>query len=144
MFSKACEYGIKASIYVAGQSMQNKRASLKAIAEEINSPVAFTAKILQQLAKSNILVSTKGPSGGFEISKDRIKDVKLSSIVSAIDGDSIFNGCGLGMETCSEVKPCPVHFKFKEIRENLKKMMEATTLYELSLGIKEGFTYLRH
>lgn len=144
MFSKACEYGIKASIYVAGQSMQNKRASLKAIAEEINSPVAFTAKILQQLAKNNILESTKGPSGGFEISKDRIKEVKLSSIVSAIDGDSIFNGCGLGMETCSEIKPCPVHFKFKEIRENLKKMMEKTSLYELSLGIKEGFTYLRH
>ena len=124
MFSKACEYGIKASIYVAGQSMLGKRASLKDIATEINSPVAFTAKILQLLAKNNILESTKGPSGGFEISKDKIKNIKLAAIVSAIDGDSIFNGCGLGMETCSEVKPCPVHYKFKEIRESLKKMME--------------------
>ena len=55
MFSKACEYGIKASTYIALQSLQDKRVSLKEIAEEINSPVAFTAKILHQLAKNNIL-----------------------------------------------------------------------------------------
>ena len=65
MFSKECEYGIKASTYIALQSLQERSVSLKEIAEEIDSPVAFTAKILHQLAKNHILDSSKGPSGGF-------------------------------------------------------------------------------
>ena len=72
MFSKACEYGIKATIYIAMQSMQNSRVSLKDIAKEIDSPVAFTAKILQQLARNKIVESVKGPTGGFQIEKKKI------------------------------------------------------------------------
>ena len=143
MFSKACEYGIRAAIYIAGQSVNDNRVSLKDIANEIDSPVAFTAKILQQLVRSNILHSVKGPSGGFEIGKNELSKINLSQIVSAIDGDDIFNGCGLGMNVCSEVHPCPVHDKFKEIRDTLKNMLENTSIYELSVGIKNGSTYLK-
>jgi len=35
------------------------------IAEEIDSPTAFTAKILQQLVKNKVIHSIKGPHGGF-------------------------------------------------------------------------------
>ncbi|WP_341461480.1 hypothetical protein [Zhouia spongiae] len=44
MLSKTCEYGLKAAIFIALHSNDNNRVSLKAIAEQINSPVAFTAK----------------------------------------------------------------------------------------------------
>lgn len=143
MFSKACEYGIKAAIYIAEQSTLNNRVSLKEIAQKIDSPEAFTAKILQQLSKNNIVDSIKGPTGGFEIDKKKIDKIKLSHIVSAIDGESIYKGCGLGLKECSEKKPCPVHDKFKAIRNNLKKMLEGTNLRELALGTKEGITYLK-
>ena len=61
MFSKACEYAIKASIFIAISSYNNKKVSPKEISEEIDSPKAFTAKILQELAKNEIIKSTKGP-----------------------------------------------------------------------------------
>ena len=51
MFSKACEYGIRAAVYVALQSLDGRRVSVNEIAEEIDSPIAFTAKILQQLSR---------------------------------------------------------------------------------------------
>lgn len=143
MFSKACEYGIKATIYIAVQSNIDKRVSLKEIAKEINSPEAFTAKILQQLAKNDIIDSVKGPAGGFEIEKKKMGKIKLSHIVSAIDGDSIYKGCGLGLKECSEKKPCPVHDKFKIIRNELKQMLESTDLLKLALDMKEGLTYLK-
>ena len=143
MFSKACEYGIRAAIYIAGQSMQDKRVSLKDISSEIDSPVAFTAKILQLLAKNKILKSVKGPNGGFEISSVRLKEIKLVEIVSAIDGDELFQGCGLGLKQCNEQKPCPVHHKFKAIRNNLKNMLENTSLDELSKGLSNGITFLK-
>lgn len=142
MFSKACEYAIRATIYIAVQSNQDKRVGIKDIAKEIDSPEAFTAKILQQLSKNNIVNSIKGPNGGFEIGKQEMHKIKLSKIVSAIDGDTIYKGCGLGFKQCSEKQPCPVHDKFKVVRNELRNMLETTTILELSLGLKSGLTFL--
>ncbi len=143
MFSKACEYGIRAAIYIAGQSMQDKRVSLKGISKKIDSPEAFTAKVLQMLAKNNIIKSVKGPNGGFDMDKKQMAKIKLSDIVYAIDGDSIYRGCGLGLKECSEKRPCPLHDKFKSIREELTSMLETISIYELSIGLKDGLTFLR-
>lgn len=143
MFSKACEYGIRAVIYIAGQSSQSRRVSLKDIAREIDSPEAFTAKILQLLARNHIIDSIKGPSGGFQIDPDNMDKIKLIHVVTAIDGDGIFNACGLGLKECSASQPCPVHDKFKVIRDELRKMLEGTSLSELSLAQTEGLTFLK-
>ena len=143
MFSKACEYGIRAVIQIAVQSQEGKRVSLKRVSKEINSPEAFTAKILQLLAKNDIISSVKGPNGGFEIDRKKMNEIKLSQIVSAIDGDAIYKGCGLGLKNCSEIHPCPVHNKFKKIRNDLRDMLENTSVYELSRGLKKGITFLR-
>lgn len=142
MFSKACEYAIRATIYIAVQSNQDKRVGIKDIAKEIDSPEAFTAKILQQLSKNHIVNSIKGPNGGFEIDKQEMNKIKLSKIVSAIDGDTIYKGCGLGFKECSEKQPCPVHDKFKVVRNELRNMLETTTILELSQGLKKGLTFL--
>ncbi|WP_430613522.1 RrF2 family transcriptional regulator [Flavobacterium sp. JP2137] len=143
MFSKTCEYAIRATIFIAAESYRDQRVGLQDIAIKIDSPEAFTAKILQTLVKHKVINSTKGPSGGFDIPKDLIAQIKLAQIVSAIDGDAVYNSCAIGLKQCSEVQPCPVHNKFKNIREELKKMLCTTTLEELALGIKSGSTYLK-
>jgi len=143
MFSKACEYGIKASIFIAINSYEDRRVNSKEISEEINSPTAFTAKILQALVRHKIVKSLKGPYGGFSIEKNKISSIKLSQIVRAIDGDKIFNGCGLGLHTCNEEHPCPVHDKFKIVRRELKDLLENTNLMQLALDIKSGTTFLK-
>ncbi|MFD2099119.1 RrF2 family transcriptional regulator [Flagellimonas iocasae] len=143
MFSKACEYGIRSAVYIALQSMEGRRVSVNKIAEEIDSPIAFTAKILQQLSRSKIIHSVKGPTGGFEIERARMDEVKLSMIVHAIDGDEIYVGCGLGLKECNANKPCPLHDKFVDIRNDLRNMLENTSLYELATGLEVGLTYLK-
>jgi len=143
MFSKACEYGIRATIYIAMQSLEGNRVNLKEIAAAIDSPVAFTAKILQQLVKNNIVESVKGAQGGFQIERSRIDSIKLNQVVFAIDGDKIFKGCALGLSECDESLPCPVHFKFKEIRDKLEQMTKETGIYELATGLELGSTFLK-
>ncbi|MFD2824001.1 RrF2 family transcriptional regulator [Lacinutrix iliipiscaria] len=143
MFSKACEYGIRASIFIAKNSYEGRRVSPKEISKEIDSPQAFTAKILQDLVRHGIINSVKGAYGGFEIDKKDIATIKLSQIVIAIDGNTVFNGCGLGLQTCNENHPCPVHDQFKIIRTELKEMLESTNLEELALNIKSGASFLK-
>lgn len=143
MFSKACEYGIKAAIYITIESQKNERVGLKSIAEAIDSPEAFTAKILQKLSREEIITSVKGPHGGFEINKTKAAEIKLRDVVFAIDGNDIYQGCALGFQKCNEKKPCPMHNKFKEIRSDLKEMLESTSLLDLSNDINKGISFLK-
>jgi Rrf2 family protein len=143
MFSKACEYGIRASIFIAEQSLLDKKVSLKDIAKAIDSPEAYTSKILQQLSRNFIINSDKGPTGGFSMSKQELEEVKLSTVVTAIDGDAIYKGCGLGLKNCNEKMPCPVHNQFKVVREELREMLETTLVKSLTMDLKDGLTFLK-
>lgn len=134
MFSRACEYAIKIMIYIAGNEQEGRRTGVKEISEAINSPVAFTAKILQQLVKRELLVSYKGPTGGFELAPKR--EIKLIDIVIAIDGNKLMEDCVLGFETCSGKNPCPVHFRFIEIREQLNETLLSTEIRDPELITK--------
>ena len=143
MFSKACEYAIRSAVFISVSSLKGMRVGFKEIAKETDAPEAFVAKILQKLVKGGIIESVRGAGGGFEIPVDRLEQIKLCEIVQVIDGDTIYKGCGLGLAQCSETHPCPVHFKFKAIRNELKEMLETTTLKELAQGTKSGYTFLK-
>ncbi|MBO0593581.1 Rrf2 family transcriptional regulator [Cellulophaga sp. E16_2] len=127
MFSKSCEYGLRAVLFIAQHSEKDTKVSMSTISEEINSPQAFTAKIVQKLTRAEIVYSLKGPYGGFSILPEKM-DTKLSEIVTILDGDSIYKGCALGLKQCDASSPCPLHFKFIEIRDNLQEMLETTSL----------------
>ncbi len=137
MFSKACEYGIRAVIYIWSQSKKGNKLGVKDICKEIDAPEYFTAKILQSLAKQDIVSSTKGPNGGFYISKEQ-ENIHLMDLVVAIDGDKLFNGCGLGLKQCSETNPCPIHHGYKEIREGLARLLKTKTLRDLADEVSSG------
>ena len=143
MFSKACEYGIRASIYIAEQSLIDRKVGLIEVAQAIESPAAYTSKILQLLTRNNIINSGKGPTGGFSMDANELATIRLSDIVLAIDGDDIYNGCGLGLRKCNEKEPCPVHNQFKKIRDDLKLMVETTTIKSLAEDFEKGLTFLK-
>jgi Rrf2 family iron-sulfur cluster assembly transcriptional regulator len=142
MFSKTCEYGIRAVIYISSKGSQDSKIGIPDICRNIEAPVQFTAKILQTLVHSNIVTSQKGVNGGFYLNGQQ-KQKQLIEVVRAIDGDKLFSGCGLGLKSCSEKEPCPLHDKFKAIRSSLKRMMEQTTIDEMSKMLKNGRSFLR-
>ena len=143
MFSKTCEYGLRAIIFIAQQSTKNTKVSLATISDAINSPQAFTAKVLQQLTRNNIVKSIKGPYGGFYINIDELNVIKLSDVVNILDGNSIYTKCGLGLIKCNDKKPCPLHCKFVEVREKLKEMLETTTLSTMVCDLNSDVFYLK-
>jgi len=142
MFSKACEYAIRSSIYIASQSILGHRVNLQEVAKKIESPEAFTSKILQKLVKDKIIKSVKGPGGGFEVEINQMAKIKLIRIVQAIDGD-VLNRCSLGLDECSDHQPCPFHNKYKPIKNKLLDVFGKTSLHDLIKGLKNGETYLK-
>ena len=142
MFSKTCEYGIRAVIYISATGTPENKIGIADISSNIEAPVHFTAKILQPLVHADIISSKKGVNGGFYMyPKQKLRT--LIEVVRAIDGDVLFSGCGMGLKKCSDEEPCPMHDKFKAIRNSLKAMMEQTTVDDMAIMLKNGRTFLR-
>ncbi|RIY09280.1 Rrf2 family transcriptional regulator [Hymenobacter rubripertinctus] len=144
MFSKACEYGIRAAIYIGQQSAElGRRVGLRDVAAEIDSPEAFTAKVLQQLVRAGLLTSVKGPTGGFELTAQQLATVTLRQIVVAIDGGDMLQGCALGLPQCSAQQPCPLHYQFLPIRDQLNEVLRTHTIGELAGKVHDGLGFLK-
>jgi len=136
MFSKSCEYGIRALTVIGKAQAQNKKVGIKEICRIAETPESFTAKILQNLVKQNILSSQKGPAGGFYFTRD-LKEISLIEIVKVIDGDGIFNKCGLGMARCDAKNPCPLHNQYEKVRSELLDMCNSNNLFQLTQDLHE-------
>jgi Rrf2 family protein len=143
MFSKACEYGIRAAIYVAQQSAAGHRVSLNEIARAIGSPESFTAKVLQQLVRAELMESYKGPAGGFELTTAQLGEVTLRQIVVAIDGGAMLKSCALGLPHCSAKHPCPLHYQFLPVRDQINEVLSRHAIGELASGVSDGLSFLK-
>lgn len=141
MFSKTCEYGLRASVLIAIGSVNGNNLGIKEIAKEIGSPMYFTGKILQSLVKSKIISSTKGPKGGFFLAADA-KPVPVIRILEVLGCANFFYNCALGLQHCSDKHPCPIHNEFKPYREGLLDLLSRTTIQQLADDIRSGNTYL--
>lgn len=143
MFSKSCEYAIKAMLYVAQKSKDGVNVGVRDVAAGIDAPEHFIAKILQDLAKKKLVGSVKGPNGGFYM--DSIKNKSsIADVVKAIDGDKIYTDCVIGLTSCSEKRPCPVHFEYKEIKRNLITMLENNTIADFNEKLDTSKFFLKN
>lgn len=142
MFSKACEYAIRAVIFIHGQSAMGSRVSVQCISEETGVPGHFMAKVLQTLRSAGVVSSAKGPSGGFYLNDEQQRQA-LINVVRAIDGDKIFSGCGLGLPYCSEQNPCAIHHEFAAVRDSLHHMLHTSKISDLSAQVLDGGVLLK-
>lgn len=142
IFSKTCEYGIRSVFFIAHRTENGTKVGIKEIAKGISSPEHFLAKILQDLSKRGIVKSVKGPHGGFYMDESNLQR-PLADVVEAIDGNGLFTGCGLGLVSCSESKPCPLHNEFKVIRKNIHQMLISTTIKDFNGDLSLGITNLK-
>ncbi|MCB0374641.1 MAG: Rrf2 family transcriptional regulator [Sinomicrobium sp.] len=143
MLSNASKYAINAVLYLAIASSEDRKIGSREIAGAIDVPVPFLAKLLQNLARKNIISSSKGPGGGFYLTREN-RELKLISIVEHIDGLSKFEDCILGLKDCSSEKPCPIHFSVQPFKEMMFRQLNDNTIESFAVKIRRGETFLHY
>lgn len=135
MLSNTCKYALRALIYMAKFSKDDTRIGIRKISEDLNLSSPFLGKILQNLVKQKLLVSTKGPNGGFSLAKQP-EEISLWDIVVNVDGEDYFTNCLIGLRPCKAHDPsrpfCPVHFKYEELRQQTATFYRETSLRTIS------------
>lgn len=135
LFSRQCEYALQAVMYLALKP-DRERTSIREMAKKIDIPYHFLAKILQDLTYKGVLVSQKGPTGGFALAKSA-KEITLFDIIEAIDGAGFATNCVLGFPECSGKNPCAVHEKWGEVREDIRAMLVNKSVAQMAREMKK-------
>ena len=128
--SSACEYAIRAMTYVAGFE-PGKRLLARDVSAHERIPGPFLGKIFQTLVRAGLLKSSKGPGGGFALTKDP-GTISLYDIYQAIDGATYLDACAVGLARCTDETPCPLHERWKPIRERIRQYLQTTSLADMA------------
>jgi Rrf2 family protein len=130
MFSRSAEYAIRAMTFLALQPT-GKLTGAREISEAENIPMPFLWKILRNLARRKLVRSFKGVGGGYVLARPA-KVICVQDVLQATEDRNLTEGCILGLASCSEEKPCPLHYSWKELREKLANTLCRTTFAELA------------
>jgi len=131
IYSKPCEYAIRAMSYLARQGGRDRAARAKQLAEAENLPAPVLGKVLQELARKGLLDSRRGPGGGFRLAR-RPELITLRDVVAAVDGLDGFLECAVGLERCADDAPCPLHDGWKLLRSRMMEYLESITVAQMA------------
>jgi Rrf2 family protein len=127
MLSHTVEYAVRATVYIARNHPEPAR--VPEIARAVRAPKNYLAKILGTLARADVLDSSRGPAGGFSLTRDPA-DIALADIVTAIEGTEV-RRCLLGTGRCGENPSCPAHRSWAPIADSVDDFFGKTTLADL-------------
>lgn len=137
LYSSAAEYAIRALTRLAlSQTESDQPSSVKKLAECEGIPQHFLGKVFQTLVRAGVLSSTRGPHGGFTLARPA-SHITLYEIVQAIDGTESLERCIIGLAGCNEQYPCPHHYRWKPVRDQIREYLQGTTLADLAHALRE-------
>jgi Rrf2 family protein len=135
LFSRRCELALQAVLFVA-QRRDGRLTSIKELTTALGIPYHFVAKILQDLSQKGLLLSHKGPKGGFALGM-RAEDITLFQIIEAIDGTGFTRNCVLGFQECNDRNRCALHEKWAACRDGVYEMLVGKSVQELSADMRK-------
>jgi Rrf2 family protein len=127
MLSASCHYGLQAMLYIACHSEHNKNVDLKSIVSAQLIPSHYLSKILQLLVRQKLLVSMKGPTGGYQLAREA-DSIQLLDVIEAIDGLDAFKKCGIFNGSCNKENPCSIHNEFRKSMNDIKLLYKSRKL----------------
>jgi len=132
IYTDSGKYAIRALTYMASQDTQDVPASAADVAAAEHIPPYYLAKVLQDLARVDLLSSVRGRGGGFLLRRPA-KDIRVLEILEAVENiKRITTECVLGLDQCNDSVPCPMHETWKKFREEFLARITSLTLADLA------------
>jgi Rrf2 family protein len=83
--TRASSYALHAVAYMAAQKTHDVPIASHKIADARGIPERFLLKVLKPLVGAQVLMSIKGPNGGYQLARAP-GDISLLEIIEAVDG----------------------------------------------------------
>ena len=132
--SKRGEYGLRAMIFLARATSEDKRVTIGDIAESENIPAKFLEQILLALKNSGLLQSKMGAGGGYYLANPP-EEITLGQIKRVLDGpiapircvsQMAYEPCG-----CPDEEHCGLRLAMKDVRDAISIILDNTSLADV-------------
>jgi Rrf2 family protein len=119
--TRETDYALRCILYLSER--QGQISMIDVIATEMQIPKSFLAKILQKLARADLVKSFRGVKGGFQLARAP-QEITLLDVVEAIEGEVEMNVCASDRTRCIRSSDCPVHPAWVEIRNDFRNILK--------------------
>ena len=137
--SKKADYALMALQYIAsvqfGDVAKARVVNTKEIAEEHHIPVELLAKVLQTLAKQDMIESQNGPKGGYVLQRNP-KSITIAQVLEAIEGPLGITDCYHEKDQglCSQWNHCNIRTPLLRVQESIYQLLNSMSINDMLLG----------
>lgn len=130
MLSQTAEYALRAVVHIAQHQEEGGWVRVDDIAGALSVPRNYLSKILHQLGREELLLSARGPGGGFRLALPA-GSLPLLRVVDVFDRVAARSGCLMGRPRCSDATPCAAHVRWKAAMEPMLAFFRNTSVADL-------------
>ena len=127
MISQTAEYALRAIVYLGNQA--GEPSTTAQLANEIDAPPSYLAKVMKGLTRAGIVGSQRGLHGGFTLARDP-SDVTILDVVNAVDAFHRIPHCPLGRPAHTSGL-CPLHRRMDNVMAAAENTLQHTSIGEV-------------
>ena len=126
--SRLADYATVIMQWLAAHTDQPYSAAV--IAEQTQITVPTVSKLLKILQEVNLLQSTRGPAGGYQLSRPAT-EIDLYEIIAAIDGNPAMTVCSVSEHDCEMHEGCHMRGNWQFINQMVADLLKGYSLADM-------------
>ncbi|WP_024850739.1 Rrf2 family transcriptional regulator [Hydrogenovibrio kuenenii] len=103
--------------------------TLAMISERQDISLSYLEQIFAKLKKSDLVLSARGPGGGYRLSRNP-GEISVSEVIAAVNEDLEARKCK-GKENCKGGEECLSHELWSDLSEMIEQFLENITLEKI-------------
>lgn len=133
---KLTDYAIIVLGHMAREPSRTYAATDLADLAGLAAPTA--SKILKSLTRAEVLTSTRGVKGGYQLARQP-EQTTIASIIYALEGPIALTECGLEQDACQQAASCDIRGNWRVINHAIRTALESVTLADMAKPVPDEF-----
>lgn len=121
-------YAVTAMLDLA-LNAEDKPITLVEISKRQEISLSYLEQLFARLRKHNLVHSTRGPGGGYQLASDA-KDINVANVINAVDEVVDARRCK-GKHNCQGDQECLTHELWSDLSKQMQKFLSSITLAQL-------------
>ena len=126
--TKSADFAMRTVIHLA--TPQAKGVTMPILSERLGIPYNHLSKIIQTLAKAQIIQTRQGKNGGVALLRDP-DQISLKTIVDLIDGPTRLADCLVDKNYCSLSGMCQLKTALSEVQHQIDLILDQQKISKL-------------
>jgi len=141
-FGVGVDYSLKALVMMAERYPSAQPIRIEEIAASQKLPETYLRRLLIDLKRGGVVLSQKGPSGGYFLARHPAK-ITMAEVVQIIEGDFVPVECleDGANSPCRRDDVCAMREVWREVRDSVLEILGRTTLESLARQRKAAHSF---